>query len=264
MSRKCYAASLGDCRGKMSREHYISDCMLPDNLTFHGGVKFAGRPIPKASAVAKILCESHNSKLTLFDEEACALLNAMNYPDKYESLSQEQRNNHGVINFEIDGDKFEKWLMKTTINHLYQVDNNYINHAEACLEYLYKGKNFGRPSGLYGFQHGYKCYGHQKGFKLFPLFGINELCTGLLFFINEYPFVFFNNLHHGLPVVFMDWKTDWAEEEFNKHLFDLQNLMHTNQILYRPSTLDIHLDSFPHNNICSINFKWGESHFGAE
>jgi hypothetical protein len=256
MSRKCYAASFGDCKGAMSREHYISDCMLPDNVIFHGGVKFAGRPIPKESAVSKILCQFHNSRLSPFDSEACSLLDAMNYPDKYESLSQEQRDTHGVINFEINGDKFEKWLMKTTINHLYQIDNDYINQAEACLEYLFKGKNFRKPSGIYGFQHGYICHRQRKGFMLFPLFGVNELCTGLLFFINDYPFVFFNNLHHGPPVAFMNWETDWMDEKFNQHLFYLQKLILENQIVYRPATLDIHLDDSFHKNICSINFKW--------
>jgi hypothetical protein len=258
MNRKCYASKLGDCQGGMSREHYISDCMLSDNVIFYGGVKFAGRSIRKANAVGKNLCVFHNSGLSAYDSEAGLLLDAMNYPDKYEDFSKEQRDTHGAVVFEIDGDKFEKWLMKTTINHLFQNDSaDYIGQAEACLDYLFKGKNFRYPNGLYGFQHGYKFTIQRKGFMLFPLYGINELCNGLLFFINDYPFVLLNNLHHG--PIFVNWENDWTDKIFKEHVFYLEQLINSNKILYRPTTLDVHLDDLLHENLCSINFKWAQN-----
>lgn len=250
MTNKCYANSLGDCKGPMSNEHYISECMLPDEIEFCGGVKFAGKKLSKKIVVAKILCQKHNSSLADFDAVGGLLLEAL------ETITCDDKSKQEPKSFEINGDYIEKWLLKTSINHLHQNDKNYIEQASAHLEYLFKGKNFSWPHGLYSFKRAYSIGKSQKGFMLFPLLGINELYIGVLFFINSVPFVLFNRFYHGLPGVFMDHCPDWVDEKFKVRLFEFQKMLNDpNELEYRPLALDKY-DQDSGQRVCSINFKW--------
>src|ERR1700744_5970980 len=66
----CWAASLGDCEGKISREHLVSESLLPE-----GGVMVSGlpwckdepKPLGNAALTGKILCQKHNSELSELD-----------------------------------------------------------------------------------------------------------------------------------------------------------------------------------------------------
>lgn len=107
----CYARCLGDCRGRMSREHYISRGLLElvsddDGLVSLGGpLSRVERTSAKNTAVAKILCEYHNSSLSHLDEEVLKLVQSvMEFNRKKESKS--------VV---IDGHKLTKWFFKLLV-----------------------------------------------------------------------------------------------------------------------------------------------------
>ena len=76
---KCYAKHLGECKGGISREHYISQKVL-DILSFGAPLKVERQTNKKIDrsyiskingiAVAKILCEKHNHLLSSLDSHA--------------------------------------------------------------------------------------------------------------------------------------------------------------------------------------------------
>ena len=72
---RCYAFELGDCRGKITKEHFISASLIkfaqPDTSAIDLG-GFAGYSKPtgvQRLANKKMLCEHHNSLLSVLDEE---------------------------------------------------------------------------------------------------------------------------------------------------------------------------------------------------
>ena len=84
----CYAGPIiGGCRGRLSEEHPLSEALrrgrriqvgvsVPDGA---GGwrVVFSSPPIEMAHASGKILCEGHNGDLSLADQEAMRLQDAL-------------------------------------------------------------------------------------------------------------------------------------------------------------------------------------------
>lgn len=103
---KCYAESLGDCVGVITREHFISKCILErlgsrfivDGLPW----AFGSKELSPASFASKMLCERHNGALGELDGEALRLL------DILETLWAEQQVGTCVIN----GDLIERWAIK--------------------------------------------------------------------------------------------------------------------------------------------------------
>jgi hypothetical protein len=82
-SRRCYAAHLGNCKGGVSREHYISESVLE---IAGRDVQVSGFPWQEAnkpmqigigSLTSKILCEHHNSQLSPLDGSGRDFLQAL-------------------------------------------------------------------------------------------------------------------------------------------------------------------------------------------
>jgi hypothetical protein len=109
----------------MSGEHYISKSQYgaAETMTVQG---FSWCPEPKEipvlSAVAKILCKTHNEALSPVDAEAKRVLdgltlvaerNAQDLTRRKEGLSQTPWPNSVFL---VHGELFERWLLKTTIN----------------------------------------------------------------------------------------------------------------------------------------------------
>jgi hypothetical protein len=111
---RCYAKHLGGCTHK-SREHFISRSILE----IIGPFSIQGFPwlIPgengKASAgslTAAVLCERHNSSLSIFDSEAAKFLSHLKLLG---SKSTPQQLSEVPEVFSVDGTLLEMWLLKT-------------------------------------------------------------------------------------------------------------------------------------------------------
>src|SRR5437899_10575191 len=75
---ECWAACLGDCSDKISREHIISASLFPaDKITVQGLSWCKGEPkeIGLAALTRKILCTKHNSDLSEIDAAAGESIN---------------------------------------------------------------------------------------------------------------------------------------------------------------------------------------------
>src|SRR4051812_18357116 len=87
---QCYAREMGDCSTGISKEHYVSavvlrgvslgePTVLVQNLSFQQPGTLEGRGI--SSLVAKVLCEKHNSALSIFDGAGSTLFSGMDRID---------------------------------------------------------------------------------------------------------------------------------------------------------------------------------------
>lgn len=149
---KCYASSLENCDGKLSLEHYISDCVLKyfsDNKKSISiaGTKFSYNKYGDFSIktlASKVLCERHNNLLNSFDSEALNFIKVIDEIDK-NFVDGIQSNKDYVFS----GHDLERWLLKTclafsngVLNNNYNIDNIYLNH-------LYNNEWFNDGTGMY-------------------------------------------------------------------------------------------------------------------
>lgn len=112
---RCYAAELGDCDGKISREHYISRSVL--ELIGNGkSVTVSNLPFLKKdsptelgieSLTARVLCKRHNNILTDLDVAGTSMFRAM---AAFTGATGEPAAPAETIR--IDGVAFERWLLK--------------------------------------------------------------------------------------------------------------------------------------------------------
>ena len=120
-SASCWAAPLGDCSQKISREHMVSRCLFDGDQVMVQGFKWClkePKSIGLSSLVAKILCAKHNSGLSDLD---AAALNAFNVFREAIRLNQvrEKLKRPPIWNVKrmaIDGPSLERWFLKTLIN----------------------------------------------------------------------------------------------------------------------------------------------------
>src|SRR5215469_6528483 len=96
MLPKCWAAELGSCSEKISREHLVSRALFAAPKVRVQGLPWCkGEPkeIGIESATGKILCKTHNSELSAIDQEAGALAKAAR---AHMRLSSERAQQGGV------------------------------------------------------------------------------------------------------------------------------------------------------------------------
>lgn len=108
---ECWASSLGDCAAGISGEHYISKGIFEaKSVTIRGLSWCRDKPIKIGigSAVAKILCEKHNSALSKFDNEAANLSRFLEQNVLDKPLNQ--------TSIALNGRHLEKWALKTFLN----------------------------------------------------------------------------------------------------------------------------------------------------
>ncbi len=117
---ECYSRVLGGCSQTISREHYFSDGALRSvgghklaNPSVYGRNLVGQKPgIQKLLDIGRltgeILCTTHNSALAPYDTGGMAMCDATEALHKA-ALSSD----HAARIFRIDGDAFERWMLKT-------------------------------------------------------------------------------------------------------------------------------------------------------
>jgi hypothetical protein len=137
MARKCYAAALGGCSVGLTAEHYISESVLKEMeklgpMTL-SGVSWLNEPkvISSSTLKARILCETHNERLSALDTEASRLfrwLTPIAVPGA--DLSPQ---------IDLDGKLFERWLLKVLCGLLASGNLQYSNarvHGTPGIDWL--------------------------------------------------------------------------------------------------------------------------------
>ena len=111
----CYAAQLGGCFGPLNREHFISEKLLNEFME-KGGVQVtgfphgneSGKPLGVPSIAARVLCTSHNEKLSDVDTEGGHFLKA--FFRTHNGLMNEEFTTEQTYDFK--GPLIERWLLK--------------------------------------------------------------------------------------------------------------------------------------------------------
>ena len=119
----CWASTLGDCAGKLSREHTVSECFWGDTselISVQGMHWCADAPkmISVANMTAKILCEFHNNKLgeTVDPVAALTTQSIKESMRLLEVRKKMRKSSYNVLRFRISGPLLERWFLKTLIN----------------------------------------------------------------------------------------------------------------------------------------------------
>ena len=116
----CWAASLGDCDDKITREHVISQCLFKgDEITVQGFPWCLNEPktIGLSNLVAKILCRKHNNNLSDLDAAALRAFDVLRESIRMNDVRGKLKQRFWRIkHFKIDGPLLERWFLKTLIN----------------------------------------------------------------------------------------------------------------------------------------------------
>jgi hypothetical protein len=116
----CWAGSLGNCGGGISREHYVSECVFPNQSIFVQGLDWClDRPkkLRIESLTAKILCRDHNSALSELDAVAGqAFESVRDYAVTTTNRAEMPYLNWAPKQFTVNGPRLERWCLKTLLN----------------------------------------------------------------------------------------------------------------------------------------------------
>lgn len=149
MGFECWASILGDCDKGQSGEHYISDGIFDSATVTAFGLPWCrdeARNIGMRSAVANILCGSHNERLSPFDAEAAKLSRFIVANVHDQPLAEASIRLSGVL--------LEKWALKTFFNLGYirglnREQSNRVDPPVHLLRYLYQDEPVTEGVGLY-------------------------------------------------------------------------------------------------------------------
>ena len=131
----CWAASLGDCGGKLSREHTISECLFPSGKVTVRGFNWCGnepKTIGVGRLVGKILCERHNNRLSELDSEMLKCFESIRESARLNDVRRGLGHSIWTIKrFKVDGRLLERWFLKTLINLNFEGEWKFGDHADA-------------------------------------------------------------------------------------------------------------------------------------
>jgi hypothetical protein len=118
-SRKCWAAGVSPCRGKLSAEHVFTRGLSPTKE-----VEQFGHPRLPDGRLGSIddfqiknLCQGHNSDLTDVDQAAIDFMNVARETNVIAQVRlSKPSGDRGRIEYAVDGILFERWALKTTVS----------------------------------------------------------------------------------------------------------------------------------------------------
>lgn len=120
---QCWAASLKECAGGISKEHFISKCLAtdPDSVMEIKGLSFCVseyKQIPWKSAYSNILCKKHNNVLSSVDQEARDFKKMIETVEKIKPSPKELESSKKPRHKHVKGLRIARWIVKTYCNQL--------------------------------------------------------------------------------------------------------------------------------------------------
>jgi hypothetical protein len=186
----CWAGSLDDCYGKLSREHLVSQALFPDgNITVSGlhWCKDGPKTVGLAALTGKILCQKHNSDLSDLDTAVKRAFEALDASmELYQARSKVITRQWAIKKFNIDGALLERWFLKTLINlgHGGQWIIGEGTHEaglpnDELVEIAFGRASFRSKAGLYTAAHDGEQVTFRQGLRLTPKTIGNNLLAGM-------------------------------------------------------------------------------------
>lgn len=156
----CWAASLGDCDGKLSREHTISECLFPSGKVTVKGFDWCKdheKTIGVSGLVRRILCRRHNSELSNLDSAVLKCFESIRESARLNAArSKVKRKSWEIKRFEVDGLLLERWFLKTLINLQFEGTLKFGDYADIpglppkeIVEMAFGRRAFDQNAGMY-------------------------------------------------------------------------------------------------------------------
>lgn len=150
----CYAAPLADCSLKLSREHYVSECLL-NELNRNNDLRVSGlrwqeagkeKVLSPNALTSKILCDRHNSALSPLDAIAVSLFSAFHEVGAAGGGRQ--------LLQVFSGHDMERWLLKILCGLVYSrnlfiTDETDVPIPRHWLQILFGNSDFPEGQGIY-------------------------------------------------------------------------------------------------------------------
>jgi hypothetical protein len=157
---ECWAASLGDCAGKISREHLVTKGTFAEDEVFVHGFDWcrdAPVKIGLASLTAKILCEKHNSALSAADNAGIRTVECLREFFRLADVRVTMKSRRWrVVRLKTDGFELERWFLKTLTNvalgrqcPLDKANSPKWNPSRELVEVAFGLRRFEHRAGLY-------------------------------------------------------------------------------------------------------------------
>jgi hypothetical protein len=225
----CWAACLGNCSDKISREHVVSKALfLGDQVAVHG---FSWCPEPKtiglANLTAKILCTKHNSDLSELDSAAGSAFSAMREMMHLSNVRAGLKPHYWKVQrYFVDGPALERWFLKTLINlavggqYFIGLDSTEGGRPSASLvEICFGLRQFEEYEGLYSVARVGEEIQAADVLKFAPLIRESKYVSGGLFSFRGNRYLLF--LEHASPPKLSKGLglpgEDWSASQLNFH-----------------------------------------------
>lgn len=119
--KQCWAGSLGSCAGKLSKEHLWSKGLDSQPQIVVSGFRWCRgetKVVGADALTSKILCESHNNRLSPVDSEASVFFHQLSTAAglHVERRSATQPGQWEAYETLVNGPLLERWFLKTAIN----------------------------------------------------------------------------------------------------------------------------------------------------
>jgi hypothetical protein len=118
--QSCWAACLGDCGNKASREHLVSESLFVGDAVRVQGFpwcKDTPKEIGLSGLTAKILCGHHNNALSPVDEAGAATFAVLREMRRLANVRERMKPRPWkIVRYRVDGRLLERWFLKTLIN----------------------------------------------------------------------------------------------------------------------------------------------------
>jgi len=247
--KKCWAQSLGNCSDQISKEHIVSDSILPEKIRVSGfkWCKDKEVEIGSSNLTSKILCKYHNNFLHRYDLEIQKLQDVFREIEEIRSKFEKRKMQLEIpILYSINLFKIERWLVKTLLN-LAIVNEECDIDFERILPNLYNNKPFEKPHGFYTF-----LYNDDKvlgqGTPLVTVLPIFQLVNDINYLVGgELSF-------RGLKfLIFLPPLNRIIKKVGNR---DISDRWHSLEVLNMKFSIDVMNGIIREREICRINFVW--------
>lgn len=199
----CWAACLGNCDGKISREHVVSRALFLGNQISVQGFAWCkddAKVIGLSSLTARILCEQHNSCLSEVDSSGADAFKAMREMMRLSNVrSQMKPRIWRIRRYDVDGPKLERWFLKTLINLAFEgqyhigMDSTEVGRPSSRLVKLCFGlTKFQKPAGLYNVVHVGQQIQSNDTVGFAPFLGSQHLYYGWIILFSRIPIFAFS------------------------------------------------------------------------
>jgi hypothetical protein len=204
-ARRCWAESLGNCSDKLSGEHIVSKGLFIDDLVGVQGLSWCkneAKIIGLNSLTRNILCTHHNNTLSSIDDAAISAFNAYRESVRLTSVREQMKERRWrITHLQIDGNRLERWFLKTLINVTLGQDQKIGPKSDTpgkpspdLVEVAYGIRKFPGNAGLHGSAEVGEQINSEDRVTIIPFFdSTNEYLLGSTFYFRGFRFM----LHLG-------------------------------------------------------------------